>query len=71
MMTDSEKEKTLMALEKIIDGEPLSTADFQRFINFLKESQINADIADQGKWAGLQVQLRSVLNERFMPKAGG
>jgi len=70
MMTDSEKDKTLVALEKIIDGEPLSTTDFERFINFLRISQINADVADQAKWAGLQVQLRSVLNERFMPKAG-
>ena len=71
MMTDDEREKTKVALLKIIDGEPVSTTDFERFINFLEKSQINADIADQAKWAGLQVRLRSVLNERFMPKAGG
>ena len=67
-MLDIDKSQTISALIKWVSGEPLSSTDFERIINVFDKCPLNADIADQAKWAGLQVRFRSILHERFMPK---
>lgn len=52
---------------KIFDGEPLSRADAERFIEFLDTRPIQLDLIDQATAAALQVKLKSVLQTRYLP----
>ena len=70
-MLDMEKSFTLDAFAKWMNGEALSTADFERIVKVMDTCPLIPDLADQARWAGLQVRFRSVLHERFMPKQGG
>lgn len=67
-MLDIEKQFTITAFTKWIMGEPLSYSDIERIVNVFETINLVLEQVDQAKAAALQVRLRSVIQNRFMPK---
>ena len=67
-MLDIEKQFTITAFTKWIMGEPLSYSDIERIVNVFETINLVLEQVDPAKAAALQVRLRSVIQNRFMPK---
>src|SRR3990167_3612159 len=67
-MLDIEKQFTITAFTKWIMGEPLSYSDIERIVNVFENINLVLEQVDPAKAAALQVRLRSVIQNRFMPK---
>lgn len=67
-MLDIEKQFTITAFTKWIMGEPLSYTDIERIVNVFENINIVLEQVDNAKAAALQVRLRSVIQQKFMPK---
>ena len=67
-MLDIEKQFTITAFTKWIMGEPLSYSDIERIVNVFENINLVLEQVDPAKAAALQVRLRSVIQQRFMPK---
>ena len=67
-MLDIEKQFTITAFTKWIMGEPLSYSDIERIVNVFEKINLVLEQVDPAKAAALQVRLRSVIQQRFMPK---
>ena len=67
-MLDIEKQFTIMAFIKWIMDEPLSYSDIERVVNVFETINLSLEQVPEAKAAALQVRLRSVIQQRFMPK---
>mgnify|MGYP001596624311 FL=1 len=67
-MLDIEKQFTITAFTKWIMGEPLSYSDIERIVNVFETINLVLEQVEPAKAAALQVRLRSVIQNRFMPK---
>ena len=67
-MLDIEKTFTINAFTKWIIGEALSFTDIERIVNVFETIPLNLEQVPEAKAAALQVRLRSVIQQRFMPK---
>ena len=56
---------TVAAFVKWIRSEPLSKEDMGRIIKVLGENELKISSADAQVAAGIQVQLRHILNEKY------
>lgn len=70
-MIDIERLLTISAFTKWILEEDMSMGDIERIAEVFNHKKLNLEIVDPPKAAALQVKLRSILNERFMPKPQG
>jgi len=68
-MLDIEKQFTITAFTKWIMGEPLSYSDIERIVNVFETINLVLEQVEPAKAAALQVRLRSVIQQRFMPKS--
>jgi len=68
-MLDIEKNFTIVAFTKWIVGEALSFSDVERIVNVFETIPLNLEQVPEAKAAALQVRLRSVIQQRFMPKS--
>lgn len=60
----SDRDKMLVTLAKVIDGEALALPDIERYLNFLKFG-LKFDPINQETLAAVQVRLRSQIAEQY------
>ena len=59
---------TIVAAIKWIVGMPLSYSEIEYLVDIFEKRDIVLEQVDPAKAAALQVRLRSVIQNRFMPK---
>jgi len=59
---------TIVAAIKWIVKRPLSYSEIESLVDLFEHNDINLEQVPEAKAAALQVRLRSVIQQRFMPK---